>query len=265
MIVDCLEQVGGLHVQKVNNTDYINIFNGRTIKLTGTPWWCSREQAVISRWALAMIFEVLRLQNWSILTALDLSITLSDKSTFIFVKSAMPVAPPPYLPENSSSFQFQNFGFHTPIFNNLPCAPPKPIHSMVISLTDTNHLRFIGHYSDQDLEAWMKPIRSFAMGLKMEEYVEDVSNLRSSYDRCYKVEFKGGIRQGPWATVPYGCPGNSRIGWHSCMMMVNLYVAVKETGWSVITSGDVSGKFIKKENSTDFPIDTDSWFCVKLS
>ena len=190
MIVDCLEQVGGLHVQKVNDTDYINIFNGRTIQLTGTPWWCSREKAVISRWALAMIFEVLRLQNWSILTALDLSIALSDKSTFIFVKSAMSVAPPPNLPENSSSFQFQNFGFHTPIFNNLPSAPPKPIHSMVISLTDTDHLRFIGHYSDQDLENWMKPIRSFAMGLKMEEYVEDVSNLGSSYDRCYKVEFK---------------------------------------------------------------------------
>ena len=230
--------------------------------MTGNPWWCSQQEAVNSRWAMAVVFEALRLQNWSILTALDLSINVSDKSTFIFVKSAMPVAPPPYSSQNESSFQFKNFGFHTPIFNNLPSAPPKPIYSMVISLSDTNHLRFIGHYSDQDLEAWMKPLRNFVMGLRMEGYVKDVSNLRGSYDKCYKVEFGGDRYYGPWGMVPMGCSSTSRIGWHSCMMMVNLYVAVRETGWSVITSGDVSGRF---QGDPEHPIDTDSWFCVKLS
>ena len=86
----CLE-AGGLQIQSRNETDFKFINNGYSFKIEGYPWWCSKEEAVRSRYALSLCMEMLRLNNYSVLTCIDISRSLSDKSAFLFVKSAVPV------------------------------------------------------------------------------------------------------------------------------------------------------------------------------
>ena len=95
MIINCL-QTGGLEIQAVDANGYKSISNGMTIKIVGHPWWTQGEKAVRARYALVLVFETLRLNNWSLLTSMDISRNLNDKSAFVFVRSAMPVAPPSY-------------------------------------------------------------------------------------------------------------------------------------------------------------------------
>lgn len=265
LVTQCLTSAG-LKIQKIDADDYKHIANGYNIKIVGHPWWCTGEKAVRARYGLMQVFEMLRVNNWSILTSIDISRRLNDKSAFVFVKSLMPVSPPAYNPipvaggappPEYGGFEFKNYGFTDSLFkSNIP--PAKPIRSMVISMTDTDHLRFIGNFYEQELNNWMPLLRNFPWSIKSERYVNDIPALRNNYDLCYLVDF----HSKPWAFFPHF---HNNGGWHSMSMMMNLFAAVERDGWRVICSGDVSAKFVRGgENQPDYSIDTHSWFLMKI-
>ena len=62
-------------------------------KLRGNPWWASGEEAVISRYLILKIIEAMQAYGWSIVTSIDSSRKLSDKSSLLFRQSQPRQAP----------------------------------------------------------------------------------------------------------------------------------------------------------------------------
>ena len=211
---------------------------------------------------MGLCLEMLRLNNFSVLTCLDISRTLSDKSAFLFVRSAVPVQAAPDTPNYASSFgfDFKPLGVHAPIFSDLPASNQKSLNTLIVSLTDVDHLRFIGKFDDKELKEFMEPLRYFPFGIEKEFWENDIIALRQNYDRCYKVEFK----TRPWAFIKNGYSMNN-AGWHAISMIGNLFYKLESQGWKVVCSGDVSGKCVRGgKNSPSYSIDCHSWFLVKM-
>ena len=127
---------------------------------------------------------MLRLNNFSVLTCLDISNNLSDKSAFLLVRSAVPV-------QAALDFGYNPMNIHTPIFSDLPATDQRSLSTLIVSLSEMNQLRFIGNFDDKELEEFMEPLRYYPFGIEGEFWENDIMALRQNYDRCYKVEYIG--------------------------------------------------------------------------
>ena len=228
----CLES-GGLQIERKDDTGYKYLDNGYEFKIAGTPWYCDGEEAVKSRYALGNCLEMLRLNNFSVLTCFDVSRSVNDKSAFVLV----------------------------------PSANKKSLSTLIVSISDRNQLRFVGKFNDEELEQFMEPLRNYAFGIHQEFWKNDIfESLGQNSDRCYKVEFNWEKPEffkapdffaGPWAF----CPGEEieKVGWHTISMIGNLFYKIECQGWKVNCSGEVCGSSVRGRS-----IDGHCWFLSRM-
>ena len=70
-----------------NSPPGISNYHGATeFKLKGNPFLCAGYESVLTRQLLCRIFEALSSKGWKIITTLDVSQKLTDKSIFILEK-----------------------------------------------------------------------------------------------------------------------------------------------------------------------------------
>ena len=203
------------------------------------PWRCNLRSAVKSRMALNNCVDLLKNQGYSVLTCLDLSRThlSDDKCTIVFNKE-----------QSQSQFDSQN------------STTKKSYKSMLFSISGKDEIRFIGDFTDQELEQLMVPVTEYSGKIKSRAFESNssgIGHLRENIDRSYRVEFS---ICAPFDKCPQNLPQTLQIK----SMLMRIFVIFGELGWRVAFSGEVNSEIehIVSTNVTK-PKDVDSWFLYK--
>ena len=67
------------------------------------------------------------------------------------------------------------------------------------------------------------------------------------------MEFK--LKGWPWCSTRYSCEGT-----HARAMLCYMLQALTAKNWRLITSADVSAKYVHRDKGEDYPIDVHSWY-----
>ena len=111
---------------------------------------------------------------------------------------------------------------------------------MVISITDTNHLRVIGSIGQREKGAIRMALGQWPHGTKESAFRDkDVKSIDPS-SKCYFVVFNGS----PWGAYDK----NQRL--HARVMIQTLINELKPLGWRLMISADVSAKVADGKHGT---------------
>ena len=124
---------------------------------------------------------------------------------------------------------------------------------LIISPTDTDHLRLIGDISSAEESAFKSAINQWPHGCKTEGYQHDLEQLEPN-QKCYFVDFNGA----PWGAYNK----NERL--HGRIVMQTLINNLKAIGWSLLISADVSAKCVENKDA-HYSIDCHSIFLIKTT
>ena len=143
-----------------------------------------------------------------------------------------------------------------------PCDPiaQLDVDSLIISLTSTEdhtkeHLQLIGNISASEESCLKRALSQWPHGGIQSEYTNELQSTDNT-EKCYSVTFKGN----PWL------PGNLNEGIHALVTLMTLVNQLKELGWSLLISTDVSANQYTKsegEGSRDYPLDCHSLFLMR--
>lgn len=171
------------------------------------------------------------------------------------------------------------------------------IKSLIIAFSDVDTIRFIGNFNVEDLEAWLRVVDSYPFGILKQGYLDldsakpmvtqsetiksrkiftknsktqqnltnsakensddaEKPNLRPQ-DKHYRLILKWR----PFAAFPNNVKSG---GLQVINLILNLHNAVQNSGYSIITSSDITSKYHKGENDPDYPVDSHFWYCLKI-
>ena len=133
-----------------------------------------------------------------------------------------------------------------------PCAPITQLESLTISLTDTNQLRLIGNISSTEETCLQTALTQWPHGCKSMEYTDELGPMDQT-EKCYLVKFN----KDPWIGIL-----NENESIHGKLTLQSLINELKQLGWSLLISTDISSKYDANDN---FSIDCHSLFLVKTS
>ena len=185
-------------------------YNGSwEFKLTGTPWWSTGEESVMSRFLICKILEGLQSSGWHIRSAIDICRRVQDKSVLVFYPSQQLNAP-----------------------------------VMCLSFNDTDKIRLIN--APEELVGVLKSIiQSY--------WYKGIQQERRLPTPCMAHEFK--FMGNPWAG--YYCVVD---GLHMRSLLCYFLQALSLRGWRLLTSADVSAKYVHQKDGPDYSIDVHSWW-----
>jgi len=174
-------------------------------KVHGTPFHSSGDESVQSRLLVCSLIQDFKTVGWDCITTLDVSRKLSDKSVFIFHRSA-----------------------------------PAKIRVGCVALTDVDHLRIINFPPELTQKLREDVYMSYGLGINKEDNRGSVMKM-----------YLNGV---PWQT------SGGSDGFHARKMLMKVIKTAMDNGWWLISSADVSAKYVQQENGPDYPLDVHSLF-----
>ena len=148
-----------------------------------------------------------------------------------------------------------------------PCDPIPHSDSLIISLTTTHtttwskgveltdHLQLIGNISEIEESCLKRALTQLPHGVTKSEYTNELDSFDNA-EKCYSVTFKGNPLS----------PGNLNEGIHAKVTLQTLINELKESGWSLLISTDLSTNIYitgEGDSKKTHPLDSHSLFLVK--
>ena len=112
---------------------------------------------------------------------------------------------------------------------------------MCLSLNETDKVRFIDA-PENVVMAGRRVVEQWSLGL---------SDSPTPYPG---VTYQAKLNGNPWSAIATG------DGIYGRAMLLGLWSTFNSLGWRLVLSGDVSAKYIHRDNGPDYPIDVHSWW-----